>query len=290
MKSRDLPASRARNGSYLAEFLLEKGYEVHGIKRRASLFQYPADRPHLRRPACAPTPACGLHLRRSDRQFEPDPDHGRNPADEIYNLGAQSHVAVSFESAPNIPRMSMRWGALRLLEAIRFPRSGAENPVIIQASNLPNFTGWMQQIPQTENDAVSPARRPYAGGQALCLLDQRQLPRSLWHVCLQRDPVPITKSPAPGRNLCDPQDHPVASPTSPKASNPAFTWAISTAFATGAMPRDYVRMQWMMLQQDTARTITSLPPGVQYSVREFIRWSAKRTGASRWIFRAKGVG
>ena len=155
-----------QDGSYLAEFLLEKGYVVHGIKRRASLFNtqrvdHIYQDPHIKNANFK------LHygdlsdtsnLVRIVQETQPD---------EIYNLGAQSHVAVSFES-PEYTADIDAMGPLRLLEAIRI-------------LGLEKKTRFYQ-----ERDHAVLSAQPLCRGQALRLLDYGELPRVLWHVCLQR--------------------------------------------------------------------------------------------------------
>ena len=146
-----------QDGSYLAEFLLEKGYEVHGIKRRASsfntqridhIFQDPHDK----------SPNLYLHygdltdssnLTRILKEVEPD---------EVYNLAAQSHVAVSFE-APEYTADVVAMGTLRLLEAIRF--LGLEKKTRFYQASTSELFGEVQEIPQTETTPFHP-RSPYA--------------------------------------------------------------------------------------------------------------------------------
>jgi len=169
-----------QDGSYLAELLLEKGYVVHGIKRRASsLNTQRID--HLYQDPHESDPRLVLHygdltdstnLIRIIQQVQPD---------EIYNLGAQSHVAVSFES-PEYTANSDALGTLRILEAVRILEL-TDKTRIYQASTSELY-GLVQESPE-RNHAVLSAQ-PLWGGQALCLLDHGELPRGLRDVCLQR--------------------------------------------------------------------------------------------------------
>ena len=172
-----------QDGSYLAEFLLEKGYEVHGIKRRSSLFNTQRV-DHIYQDPHVEESRFKLHygdlsdssnLTRILRDIEPD---------EVYNLGAQSHVAVSFES-PEYTADVDAIGTLRLLEAIRFLRL-EEKTKFYQASTSELY-GLVQETPQKETTPFYP-RSPYAVA-ALFVLDLRELPRSIRNVRLQWDIV-----------------------------------------------------------------------------------------------------
>ena len=146
-----------QDGSYLAEFLLEKGYEVHGIKRRSSSFN--TDRiDHIYQDPHEPNPKLRLHygdltdasnLTRILQEVQPD---------EVYNLGAQSHVAVSFES-PEYTADVDAVGTLRLLEAIRL--LGMEKKTRFYQASTSELYGEVQEIPQTEKTPFHP-RSPYA--------------------------------------------------------------------------------------------------------------------------------
>ncbi len=177
MKKALITGVTGQDGSYLAEFLLEQGYEVHGIKRRASLFNtqridHIYQDPHVEHQNFI------LHygdltdssnLTRILQEVQPD---------EVYNLGAQSHVAVSFES-PEYTADVDAMGTLRLLEAIRF--LGLEKKVF---SGIHIRALWSGAGTAAEgNHAVLPALS-LCRGQAVCLLDDRQLSGSLWHLCL----------------------------------------------------------------------------------------------------------
>ena len=172
-----------QDGSYLAEFLLEKGYEVHGIKRCASLFN--TDRiDHLYQDPQAPNCQLNLHygdltdstnLLRIVKQVQPD---------EIYNLAAQSHVQVSFE-LPEYTANVDGLGTLRLLEAIR--TLGLERKTRFYQASTSELYGKVQEVPQRETTPFYP--RSLCSGKAVRLLDHYQLPRSLRHIRLQRHTV-----------------------------------------------------------------------------------------------------
>ena len=180
MKRALITGITGQDGSYLAEFLLAKGYEVHGIKRRASSLNtqridHLFEDPHIQNARFK------LHygdltdtsnLTRLIRDIEPD---------EIYNLGAQSHVAVSFE-APEYTADVDAIGTLRILEAIRF--LGLEQKTRFYQASTSELFGLVQETPQRE---TTPFLSPLAlrCRQNVCLLDRRELPRELRHVCMQ---------------------------------------------------------------------------------------------------------
>ncbi len=168
-----------QDGSYLAEFLLEKGYEVHGVKRRSSLFNTQRV-DHLYEDPHSDNSRFKLHygdltdssnLTRLIAEIRPD---------EIYNLGAQSHVAVSFES-PEYTADVDAMGTLRLLEAIRF--LGMEKTCRFYQASTSELYGLVQEVPQKETTPFHPALTLWRG-KALRVLDCGELSRGLRHVCL----------------------------------------------------------------------------------------------------------
>ena len=184
MKRALITGITGQDGAYLAEFLLKKGYEVHGIKRRTSLLNtnridHLYEDPHQEKRR--------LVLHYGDMTDSTSLIHvvQKVQPDEIYNLAAQSHVKVSFEE-PEYTANSDALGTLRLLEAIRI-LALTEKTRFYQASTSEMF-GLVQQIPQSEK---TPFLSPLAlwRCQTLCLLDHGQLSRVLRHVCLQRHPV-----------------------------------------------------------------------------------------------------
>jgi GDPmannose 4,6-dehydratase len=268
-----------QDGSYLAEFLLEKGYEVHGIKRRASLFNtqridHIYQDPHETRP--------NLHLHYGDlsdtsnltriiQQIQPD---------EIYNLGAQSHVAVSFE-APEYTADVDALGTLRLLEAIRL--LGLEKKTRFYQASTSELYGLVQEIPQRETTPFYP-RSPYAVAKLY----------AYW--------ITVNYREAYGLYACNGV---LFNHESPRRGETFVTRKITrglTNIAQGLEPclymgnidslrdwghaKDYVRMQWMMLQQDSPEDFV-IATGKQYSVREFISWSAAHLGIT---LRFEGTG
>lgn len=259
-----------QDGSYLAEFLLAKGYEVHGIKRRASLFNT-ARVDHIYQDPHVDNARFKLHygdltdtsnLTRIMREVEPD---------EVYNLGAQSHVAVSFE-APEYTADVDGIGTLRLLEAIRF--LGLEDKTRFYQASTSELYGLVQEIPQKETTPFYP-RSPYAVAKLY----------SYW--------ITVNYREAYGMYACNGI---LFNHESPRRGETFVTRKITRGLANIAQgletclymgnmdalrdwghAKDYVRMQWMMLQQDVAEDFV-IATGVQYSVREFITWSAAELG------------
>jgi len=261
-----------QDGSYLAEFLLEKGYYVHGIKRRASTFNTQR-LDHIYEDPHVDNARLKLHygdlsdtsnLTRLISQIAPD---------EVYNLGAQSHVAVSFE-APEYTADVDGIGTLRLLEAIRF--LGMEKTTRFYQASTSELYGLVQEIPQRETTPFHP-RSPYAVAKLY----------AYW--------ITVNYREAYGMYACNGI---LFNHESPRRGETFVTRKITRGLsniALGLEPclymgnidslrdwghaKDYVRMQWMMLQQDQAEDFV-IATGVQYSVREFITWSAKELGIS----------
>ena len=270
MKRALITGITGQDGSYLAEFLLEKGYEVHGIKRRSSLFNTQRI-DHIYQDPHVENSRFKLHygdlsdtsnLTRILRDVEPD---------EVYNLGAQSHVAVSFES-PEYTADVDGVGTLRMLEAIRF--LGLEQKTKFYQASTSELYGLVQETPQKETTPFYP-RSPYAVAKLY----------SYW-IC-------VNYREAYGLYACNGI---LFNHESPRRGETFVTRKITRGLANIALglesclhmgnidalrdwghARDYVRMQWMMLQQDEARDYV-IATGKQYSVREFIRWSANALG------------
>jgi GDPmannose 4,6-dehydratase len=259
-----------QDGSYLAEFLLEKGYMVHGIKRRASslntqridhIYQDPhIENAHFK-----------LHygdlsdtsnLIRIVQETQPD---------EIYNLGAQSHVSVSFES-PEYTADIDAIGTLRLLEAIRI--LGLEKKTRFYQASTSELYGLVQETPQKETTPFYP-RSPYAAAKMY----------AYW--------ITVNYREAYGIYACNGI---LFNHESPRRGETFVTRKITRGLANIAQglesciymgnldalrdwghAKDYVRMQWMMLQQDAPDDFV-IATGVQYSVRQFIEWSAAELG------------
>ncbi len=270
MKKALITGVTGQDGSYLAEFLLEKGYEVHGIKRRSS----------------------SLNTQRVDHIFQDNHEENQNfylhygdlsdssnltriikdiEPDEIYNLGAQSHVAVSFE-APEYTADVDALGSLRLLEAIRF--LGLEKKTRFYQASTSELYGLVQEIPQKETTPFHP-RSPYAVAKMY----------AYWITVNYRESY--------GMYACNGI---LFNHESPRRGETFVTRKITRGLANisqgieaclylGNMDalrdwghaKDYVRMQWMMLQQDQPDDFV-IATGKQISVREFVRLAAKNLG------------
>ena len=269
-----------QDGSYLAEFLLEKGYEVHGIKRRASSFNtqridHIYEDPHVENQNFV------LHygdltdssnLTRIISEVQPD---------EVYNLGAQSHVAVSFE-APEYTADVDAMGTLRLLEAIRF--LGLEKKTKFYQASTSELYGLVQETPQKETTPFYP-RSPYAVAKLY----------AYW--------ITVNYREAYGLYACNGV---LFNHESPRRGETFVTRKITRGLSNIAQglekclflgnmdalrdwghAKDYVRMQWMMLQQDQPEDFV-IATGLQFSVRQFVIWSAKELGIEI-IFSGQGV-
>ena len=270
MKKALITGVTGQDGSYLAEFLLEKGYEVHGIKRRASLFN--TERvDHIYEDPHNDNPKFHLHygdltdtsnLTRILQEIQPD---------EVYNLGAQSHVAVSFE-APEYTADVDAIGTLRLLEAIRF--LGLEKKTRFYQASTSELYGLVQEIPQKETTPFYP-RSPYgvakmyaywitvnyreSYGMYACngILFNHESPR--------RGETFVTRKITRGiANIA-------------QGLEPCLYLGNMDALRDWGHAKDYVRMQWMMLQQDSAEDFV-IATGKQISVREFVRMSCAEAG------------
>ena len=270
MKRALITGVTGQDGSYLAEFLLEKGYEVHGIKRRASSFNTQRV-DHIYEDPHTDNARFKLHygdltdssnLTRILSEVQPD---------EVYNLGAQSHVAVSFES-PEYTADVDAMGTLRLLEAIRFLK--LEGKTRFYQASTSELYGLVQETPQTETTPFHP-RSPYAVAKMY----------AYW--------IAVNYREAYGMYACNGI---LFNHESPRRGETFVTRKITRGLANiaqGLEPclymgnidalrdwghaKDYVRMQWMMLQQDAPEDFV-IATGVQYSVRQFIEWSAAELG------------
>ena len=261
-----------QDGSYLAEFLLEKGYEVHGIKRRASLFNTQRI-DHIYEDPHSNHAQLKLHygdltdtsnLTRILSEVSPD---------EVYNLGAQSHVAVSFE-APEYTADVDATGTLRLLEAIRF--LGLDKKTRFYQASTSELYGKVQEIPQTETTPFHP-RSPYAVAKMYAYwitvnyreaYDMYACNGILFnHESPRRGETFVTRKITRGlANIA-------------QGLEPCLYMGNIDALRDWGHAKDYVRMQWMMLQQDQPEDFV-IATGVQYSVREFITWTAAELGIS----------
>lgn len=269
-----------QDGAYLAEFLLGKGYEVHGIKRRSSLF----------------------NTNRIDHLYQDPHDSERNfvlhygdmtdsssliriiqlvQPDEIYNLAAQSHVAVSFEE-PEYTANSDALGALRILEAIRI--LGLEKKTKFYQASTSELYGLVQEVPQRETTPFYP-RSPYAVAKLY----------AYW--------ITVNYREAYGMYACNGI---LFNHESPLRGETFVTRKITRALARIKLglqdclylgnldakrdwghAKDYVEMQWLMLQQDVAEDFV-IATGIQYSVREFVEAAAREAGINI-TWRGEGV-
>ncbi|MGE0111496.1 GDP-mannose 4,6-dehydratase [Aquabacterium sp.] len=259
-----------QDGSYLAEFLLKKGYEVHGIKRRSSLFN--TDRiDHLYQDPHVSNRNFVLHygdltdstsLVRIVQKVQPD---------EIYNLAAQSHVGVSFEE-PEYTANADGLGALRLLEAIRI--LGLEKKTKFYQASTSELYGLVQEIPQKETTPFYP-RSPYAVAKMY----------AYWITVNYREAYGIYacngvlfnhESPVRGETFVTRKITRAISRIALGLQDCLYLGNMS-ALRDWGHAKDYVEMQWLMLQQDHAEDFV-IATGVQYSVRQFVEFSAKELG------------
>ncbi len=270
MKKALITGVTGQDGAYLAELLLNKGYEVHGIKRRSSLF----------------------NTQRIDHMFRDPHEFGGNfflhhgdmtdssslihiiqkvQPDEIYNLAAQSHVAVSFEE-PEYTANSDALGALRILEAIRI--LGLEKQTRFYQASTSELYGLVQQVPQSETTPFYP-RSPYAVAKLY----------AYW--------ITVNYREAYGIYACNGI---LFNHESPLRGETFVTRKITRALARIKLgmedclylgnldarrdwghARDYVEMQWLMLQQDAPEDFV-IASGVQYTVRDFVEVAAREIG------------
>lgn len=272
MKRALITGVTGQDGSYLAEFLLGKGYEVHGIKRRASSFNTQRI-DHIFQDPHVENAQFKLHygdlsdtsnLTRILKEIEPD---------EVYNLGAQSHVAVSFES-PEYTADVDALGSLRILEAIRL--LGLEKKTKFYQASTSELYGLVQETPQKETTPFYP-RSPYAVAKMY----------AYW--------ITVNYREAYGMYACNGI---LFNHESPRRGETFVTRKITRGFANIAQgleqclfmgnmdalrdwghAKDYVRMQWLMLQQESPEDFV-IATGVQYTVRQFIQWSAQELGIS----------
>jgi GDPmannose 4,6-dehydratase len=275
MKKALITGITGQDGAYLAEFLLEKGYEVHGIKRRASLFN--TDRiDHLYQDPHTENRKFILH--HGDLTDSSSLIHiiGKVQPDEIYNLAAQSHVAVSFEE-PEYTANSDALGTLRVLEAIRI--LGLDKKTRFYQASTSELFGKVQEVPQSETTPFYP-RSPYAVAKMY----------AYWIVVNYRE--------AYNMFACNGI---LFNHESPLRGETFVTRKITRAMARMFLglqdclylgnleakrdwghARDYVEMQWLMLQQEAPEDFV-IATGKQYSVKDFVNAAAAELGVNlRW--------
>ena len=264
-----------QDGSYLAEFLLEKGYIVHGIKRRASSFNtqridHVYQDPHIEH--------ANLKLHYGDLSDTSNLVRivQETQPDEIYNLGAMSHVAVSFES-PEYTADVDAIGTLRLLEAIRI--LGLEKKTRFYQASTSELYGLVQETPQKETTPFYP-RSPYAVAKMY----------AYWICVNYREAYGIYacngilfnhESPRRGETFVTRKITRGMANINQGLEDCLYMGNID-ALRDWGHAKDYVRMQWMMLQQEQPEDFV-IATGVQYSVRQFISWTAEALGMQlRW--------
>ena len=269
-----------QDGSYLAEFLLNKGYEVHGIKRRSSSFN--TDRiDHLYQEPHEANRKFILHygdladsmnLVRLIREIKPD---------EIYNLGAQSHVAVSFET-PEYTADTVGLGALRILDAIRI--LGLENKTRYYQASTSELYGEVQEIPQKETTPFYP-RSPYAAAKLY----------AYWITVNYREAYDIYacngilfnhESPVRGETFVTRKITRALARISLGLQEKLFLGNLD-AMRDWGHAKDFVEMQWLMLQQDKPDDFC-IATGIQYSVRDFVNFAWNHLG-KKIIWKGKGL-
>jgi len=261
-----------QDGAYLAEFLLQKGYIVHGVKRRSSLF----NTARIDRLIEASSRSeCAFHFHHGDMTDSSSLFHivQKTQPDEIYNLAAQSHVAVSFEE-PEYTANADGTGVLRILEAIR--SLGLEKKTRFYQASTSELFGKVQEVPQTEKTPFYP-RSPYAVAKMY----------AYW--------ITVNYREAYGIYACNGI---LFNHESPLRGETFVTRKITRALARISLgtqdclylgnmdakrdwghAKDYVRMQWLMLQQEEADDFV-IATGEQYSVREFVEIGCKKLGMS----------
>jgi len=261
-----------QDGAYLAEFLLQKGYVVHGVKRRSSLF----NTARIDRLIEASSRGeCEFYFHHGDMTDSSSLFHivQKTQPDEIYNLAAQSHVAVSFEE-PEYTANADGTGVLRILEAIR--SLGLEKKTRFYQASTSELFGKVQEVPQTEKTPFYP-RSPYAVAKMY----------AYW--------ITVNYREAYGMYACNGI---LFNHESPLRGETFVTRKITRALARISLgtldclylgnmdakrdwghAKDYVRMQWLMLQQEEADDFV-IATGEQYSVREFVEIGCKKLGMS----------
>ena len=272
MKTALITGVTGQDGAYLAEFLLQKGYIVHGVKRRSSLFNTARIDRLIK---ASSRGECEFHFHHGDMTDSSSLFHivQKTQPDEIYNLAAQSHVAVSFEE-PEYTANADGTGVLRILEAIR--SLGLEKKTRFYQASTSELFGKVQEVPQTEKTPFYP-RSPYAVAKMF----------AYW--------ITVNYREAYGIYACNGI---LFNHESPLRGETFVTRKITRALARISLgtqdclylgnmdakrdwghAKDYVRMQWLMLQQEEADDFV-IATGEQYSVREFVEIGCKKLGMS----------
>jgi GDPmannose 4,6-dehydratase len=257
-----------QDGAYLAQFLLAKGYEVHGIKRRSSLFNT-SRIDHIYEDPHQPNPHFILHY--GDLTDSSSLIHivQKVQPDEIYNLGAQSHVQVSFEQ-PEYTADADALGPLRLLEAIRI--LGLEKKTKFYQASTSELYGLVQEIPQRETTPFYP-RSPYAVAKMYAFWICVNY-REAYNIFACNGILFNHESPLRGETFVTRKITRGLSRIKVGLQETLFLGNLDAKRDWGHA-RDYVEMQWLMLQQDKPQDFV-IATGHQYSVREFIQRCAQR--------------
>ncbi|MBU4002780.1 MAG: GDP-mannose 4,6-dehydratase [Proteobacteria bacterium] len=270
MKRALITGITGQDGAYLADFLIKKGYEVHGIKRRSSLFN--TDRiDHLYQDPHESGKRLVLHygdltdatnLIRIVQQVQPD---------EIYNLGAQSHVKVSFET-PEYTANSDALGALRILEAIRL--LGLEKKTRFYQASTSELYGLVQEVPQTEKTPFYP-RSPYAVAKLYAYWITVNY-REAYNLYACNGILFNHESPVRGETFVTRKITRAMARISLGLQDRLYMGNLSAKRDWGHA-KDFVEMQWLMLQQEAPEDFV-IATGIQHSVKDFITLAAKEVG------------
>ena len=270
MKTALIKSITGQDGAYLAEFLLQKGYIVHGVKRRSSLFNTARIDRLIEASARGD---CEFHFHHGDMTDSSSLFHiiQKTQPDEIYNLAAQSHVAVSFEE-PEYTANADGTGVLRVLEAIR--SLGLENKTRFYQASTSELYGKVQEVPQTEKTPFYP-RSPYAVAKLY----------AYWITINYREAYGIYacngilfnhESPLRGETFVTRKITRALARISLGAQDCLYLGNMDAKRDWGHA-KDYVRMQWLMLQQEEADDFV-IATGEQYSVREFVEIACTKLG------------
>ena len=270
MKTALITGITGQDGAYLAEFLLQKGYIVHGVKRRSSLFNTARINRLIEASARGD---CEFHFHHGDMTDSSSLFHiiQKTQPDEIYNLAAQSHVAVSFEE-PEYTANADGTGVLRVLEAIR--SLGLENKTRFYQASTSELYGKVQEVPQTEKTPFYP-RSPYAVAKLY----------AYWITINYREAYGIYacngilfnhESPLRGETFVTRKITRALARISLGAQDCLYLGNMDAKRDWGHA-KDYVRMQWLMLQQEEADDFV-IATGEQYSVREFVEIACTKLG------------
>lgn len=275
-----ITGATGQDGSFLAEFLIDKGYEVHGVKRRSSSFNTSRVN-HIFQGRHDEKSGLILHFADLTDTSSVVKLIGDIRPDEVYNLGAQSHVAVSFD-IPEYTSDVVGLGAVRLLEAIRF--LGLEGKTRFYQASSSELFGLVQEVPQRETTPFYP-RSPYAVAKLY----------AYWITVNYRESYGLYacngilfnhESPRRGETFVTRKITRGLSRIAQGLDDCLYMGNIDSLRDWGHA-KDYIRMQWMMLQEKEPRDFV-IATGIQHSVREFISWAASDLGIGL-EFRGSGI-